>query len=105
MDNGGSTVTTTLMSRLNVTDSHSKREFIAINAITCLGATGKDINTKPGYIKPTSLSEYTHEISDKTEYIRDSSIERKELSNLSIEGPLASIIAVSIALIPFVSGR
>ena len=61
MGNGRRTVTAALMSHLDVTDPHSKREFIAINAIIHLGATDKHINPKLGYIKPTSKSKKSHE--------------------------------------------
>ena len=36
----------------------SLRDFIAINAINHIGATGKHINLRLGYIKPTSLGKY-----------------------------------------------
>ena len=56
MGNIKRTVTTAMMSCLDVTDPNSKREFFAINAIIHLGATDKHINPKLGYIKPTSSS-------------------------------------------------
>ena len=56
MGNVKRTVTTAMMSCLDVTDPNSKREFFAINAIIHLGATNKHINPKLGYIKPTSSS-------------------------------------------------
>ena len=61
MGNGRRTVTAALMSHLDVTDPHSKREFIAINAIIHFGAMDKHINPKLGYIKPTSKSKKSHE--------------------------------------------
>ena len=61
MGNVRRTVKIAMMSRLDVTDPNSKREFFAINAIIHLGATDKHINPKLGYIKPTSSSKKSHE--------------------------------------------
>ena len=61
MGNVRRTVKTAMMSRLDVIDPNSKREFFAINAIIHSGATDKHINPKLGYIKPTSSSEKSHE--------------------------------------------
>ena len=61
MGNDRRTVKTAMMSRLDVIDPNSKREFFAINAIIHSSATDKHINPKLGYIKPTSSSKKSHE--------------------------------------------
>ena len=82
-----------------VTDSYSKTDFIAINAIIHSGAMDKCINPKLGYIKPTSSSKYGHEVSNNTAYTRDS------LYNLSIGEPLASTTPMSSTLISYFLNR
>ena len=47
-----------LMNRLGITNLYSKREFIAINAIIHSSATGKCINSRLDYIKPTNLGKW-----------------------------------------------
>ena len=47
-----------LMSHLGVTSLYSKRDFIAIIAIIHSSATGKCINSRLGYIKPTSSGKW-----------------------------------------------
>ena len=51
-------ITMALMSCLGVTNPYSLRDFIAINAINHSSATGKCINSRLCYIKPTSSSKY-----------------------------------------------
>ena len=47
-----------LISHLGITSLYSKRDFIAINAIIHSSATGKCINSRLGYIKPTSSGKW-----------------------------------------------
>ena len=56
--NGRKAIIMALMSHLGITNPYSLRDFIAINAINHLGATGKRINSRLGYIKPTSSGKY-----------------------------------------------